>query len=933
MRDTEDYISTSPSVYVVYEDISALTDCDDTFSTFADGKKYNITAAYDPGGLSTSVCHWGAWLPMNYTEMQYPPANSELPGCVVPGFGSDANPTRDPETIASHPIFSYPDDVIDLKPEWKTCTPGLFGAYDPPRTLNKESSIVAPPTRTSAVPGPTIVPDQPSPTPAPAPKMTQDPQKDPPQPVSSPVNSDPDAQPESNLKPADPQQSDPSSNNTPDDEPSNQNNSPKGGDPSSAGNPQSNNDPPNKDNPSSNSDPSNNNSPGNGDPSNSDPGPNSGSPNNNVNPSSSGKPPSIDSPTKGDPYNGGNPSNGNGDPSNGNGPSNNKPANNVNPSDVEDNPISGNPTSNGNPSNGSPSNGSPTQSRNLGGIIASAFGFGPDSGPKPTAGAPNVPVNNPDVSGSGNTAQGPPASVMVNGVATALPTDAAGTSEALSINIGGQSAAFSQAPSHVVIGGQTAAPGGPAIIVAGASISLPFPNAPADGSNLNPTLPPAPPLVYTIAEQAITANPTRMVVGESTIQAGGPAATVAGTPVSLQSSGALVIGGSTYPVVAAASPGLQISAPIYTVGDQPFTANPTEIAIAGTTITPGGVGATISGTPVILDSSGGLVIGQSTILVLPTAQNPASGADSASIPVLTVGNEIFTANPSAISIAGTTLTPGGAAVTIAGTYVALQPSGVLVIGGSTAPVAAAPTSAPVYTVGNQIFTANPTAISLAGTTITPNGSAVTIAGTPVSLRPEGSLVIGRSTVPVSPTSASIYTIGSQVFTANPTALSLAGTTITPGGSPITIAGTPINLQSSGILVIGSSTATLLPASTPAAPTLGTITSPSVFTVGGQTFTANSAAISLDGTIISPGGPGVTISGTPVSLETGGSLVVGSTTVAVGSGMETGTGTGTENGVGQTSPASTGQGNRQCGGGWLGIVAGAVVTIWSVNIKL
>ena len=78
------------------------------------------------------------------------------------------------------------------------------------------------------------------------------------------------------------------------------------------------------------------------------------------------------------------------------------------------------------------------------------------------------------------------------------------------------------------------------------------------------------------------------------------------------------------------------------------------------------------------------------------------------------------------------------------------------------------------------------------------------------------------------------------------------------------------------------------------------TSSTVFTVGGQVFTANPTAFSIDGTTISAGGPGVVISGTPVSLQASGVLDVGNSSVTLASAT-------VGNGVGVA--AFTGEGDR------------------------
>ena len=142
---------------------------------------------------------------------------------------------------------------------------------------------------------------------------------------------------------------------------------------------------------------------------------------------------------------------------------------------------------------------------------------------------------------------------------------------------------------------------------------------------------------------------------------------------------------------------------------------------------------------------------------------------------------------------------------------------------------------------------------------------MTVSGTPISLGAAG-LVVGSSTIPLP--ASSVYTVGDQTFAANPTGFVLGGTSMKPGGPPVTISGTTVSLGSSGNLVIGTNTFAL-PSSSG---------SP-VFTVGGQTFTANPTAINIAGTSIIKGGPGITVSGTPISLGASG-LVIGTSTISL-----------------------------------------------------
>ena len=289
---------------------------------------------------------------------------------------------------------------------------------------------------------------------------------------------------------------------------------------------------------------------------------------------------------------------------------------------------------------------------------------------------------------------------------------------------------------------------------------------------------------------------------------------------------------------------------VLTVAGQIFTANPSVITIAGATILPGGLGITISGTPISLARSGTLFLDNSPIPI----------TDDPSVPkfVFTIGDQIATAHPTGFVLAGSGIVPGGAPITVFGTRVSLDPSGIVVIGDSSINVLAPTSASNVFTVGGQIFTADPNGFALANSGVLPGSLPITISGTRVSLGPSGMLVIGDSSISLlTPTpTLNVFNVGGQKFTANPTGFPLARSTLLPGGAPMTISGTPISLADSGLLIIGSSSIAL-----PTPPPVS-----HVFTAGGMVFTAASSAIIIEGTTLLPGGPTATILGTLISLK-------------------------------------------------------------------
>ena len=404
---------------------------------------------------------------------------------------------------------------------------------------------------------------------------------------------------------------------------------------------------------------------------------------------------------------------------------------------------------------------------------------------------------------------------------------------------------------------------------------------------------------FTAAGQTFTADPAGLAIASTIISAGGQGVVVSGTPISiLPSGGGIAVGGSTVAMPTPFVPGVvqnpnqntggspgnnELNNPAFVAAGQTFTANPAGFAIASTTISAGGPGIVVSGTSIsILPSGGGVAIGDSTIIIPPSFgpgaaqnsnQNVAAVPGAVLAPGFTAGGQTFTTNPAGgFAAGGTIISAGGQAVTISGTPVSILPgSGGIAVGGSTISLPVA--SLPVFTAAGQIFSANPTGGFVAGgNTLNPGGPALTISGTPISLLPNNmGIAISGSTVALPADNSKGFTVAGQTFAANSAGgYAVAGTTISAGGQGITISGTPISIlpNKQGVAVGGST----IPIPTAA---------PQGFIVAGQTFAAVASGFAVGRTTISPGGQGITIVGTPVSiLPNGGGVAVGSTTIAL-----------------------------------------------------
>ena len=237
----------------------------------------------------------------------------------------------------------------------------------------------------------------------------------------------------------------------------------------------------------------------------------------------------------------------------------------------------------------------------------------------------------------------------------------------------------------------------------------------------------------------------------------------------------------------------------------------------------------------------------------------------------TVNGQLAQPLVNGISIAGFTITPDAAPVTADGTRIFLG-SSALAVGSISVNIVPPPVpSTPGETTemnGQVIQPLTNGDISIAGQTLTQGASPITISGTPISLGPS-SLIIGSSSFAVSLPDQSL--IPGQVTTINGQVIQpftngdifIDGTTLTPGAPPITVSGISVSLGSTA-LFIGSSTMSLV----------SEVPERLMTTVAGQAVTADPTAVEVGSLTLTPGGPGTSLSGTLVSLNSDGELLVG-----------------------------------------------------------
>ncbi|MCJ1414358.1 hypothetical protein MMC32_000684 [Xylographa parallela] len=260
---------------------------------------------------------------------------------------------------------------------------------------------------------------------------------------------------------------------------------------------------------------------------------------------------------------------------------------------------------------------------------------------------------------------------------------------------------------------------------------------------------------------------------------------------------------------------------------------------------------------------------------------PSPATTAAALSIIALGDSTITENSVLqYTVGSKTLVPGGPAITVSGTTISLARfASAIVVNGVTqslpTQVPGLQTSGlppkPLITIGGVVITPSTAELYLVGTqTLVAGGPAITVAGTTISLA--ASVIVANGfTQTLSPATTPsaiqpLLTIGSSTITANPSGQYLIGTQyLTPGGPAITISGTTLSLTpSASLLIVNGITQSIrtTPTSLPANPD----PTKSPLILGSITLTANSAGAYLLGTqTLIPGGPGITISGTTISL--------------------------------------------------------------------
>ena len=281
--------------------------------------------------------------------------------------------------------------------------------------------------------------------------------------------------------------------------------------------------------------------------------------------------------------------------------------------------------------------------------------------------------------------------------------------------------------------------------------------------------------------------------------------------------------------------------------------------------------------------------------VINTLTMPSSGEQYVNIPG---GNQVLSIESSHIVLGGTAYSAGGPVMTLSDSIFTIVPQPEPLDSASAANNDPKNNISPEFdslTVAGQPIVVNPSTPTLNNAIISPNDPVQTLGDTIISQQQSAASVTennGPSLPPMAlnsdPATGNPVSIGGDPSTPAISALSIAGTTISAGGPAITVDGTIISLQSSGTLIMGTSTVDLLTTGSGTAllqdPSVPLSTTYDIDGLGVQIQPQASFAV-VDGATLSAGAPGVTVSGSLVSLEPGGkTLDVGSARFAMPTGV-------------------------------------------------
>ena len=448
------------------------------------------------------------------------------------------------------------------------------------------------------------------------------------------------------------------------------------------------------------------------------------------------------------------------------------------------------------------------------------------------------------------------------------------------VKIPGGNQVMSIQPSNIVLDGTTFSASGPVMTLSDSIFTIvPQPELleSATVASNDPEINSSPEFdPLTIAGQPVVINPSTPTLSNAVIPPNDPVQTLTGTINNQRQSAASVIenAGASLSLVAS-DPDPKTGNPVSAAGETPTPAI-SALSIAGTTISAGGPAITVSGKVVSLQASGTLVMGSNAVDLWTaglgtTLLSDPSDPSSKTYGIDGLGVQVKPQSSLAV-INGVTLSAGGPGVTVSGSFLSLESEGKTLDVGDTRfamPTEAADTT---HEVDKFSVQAQPQSsiVVVDGATLTAGAPDITVSGSLVSLEVGGgTLDVGTARFSI-PTDAADtpYGIDGSSVQAQPGSSSYAvvdGATLTAGGSGLSISGTLLSLESGGkTLDIGTARFSL-PAGTADAASPTEIDG---YKIRPQTQPQSSLAI-VDGVTLTAGAPGTSISGTLISLESGG----------------------------------------------------------------
>ena len=327
--------------------------------------------------------------------------------------------------------------------------------------------------------------------------------------------------------------------------------------------------------------------------------------------------------------------------------------------------------------------------------------------------------------------------------------------------------------------------------------------------------------------------------------------------------------GASQPSVAN-QPGNPGPSPIVSNGDPNISSNKASTISIGLSAQPSRVGTpNQQGAPII-----------SAVSHPPLGQSDASG-------VIFASHSLNAVDPAAV-IANTPVTSENSGPVVGGSFIGLIPTANPSPSQANIP---APNAFPSLfaSIGSQpVFAdpSNPSGLVVGDQTLSQGGPAATIGNAPISVGASSLVVGGISVIPIpkpnpatSPALTPLATIGTQIISVNPaipSAVIVGDQTLNPG-SQVTVGKTPISVGTAGLVVGGTST---IPIPIPNAAAYSVLTP--LVTIGNQVVSvdvANPSALVISGKTLRPGSQ-LTVGNTPISLNTAGLVIGGTSTIAI-----------------------------------------------------